>query len=153
MVARFDDYSFFATPPIPVAPLGIVAPSFSGPSDGGHPDLATEGVDFNNVPDICEDRHATDQYKEGVQWEAPEIDVKPPVTDFETQNPPTSQPPSLRGIESIPEEVDALPLFERDQDYWRQWHAEELPRAFSKLLAHREGNGLVRADPANAAGI
>lgn len=145
MVARLGKFSFFATPPIPVSPLAIVAPSSSDPLDGDHPNGAAEGVDFNNGPNICEDRYATDHDMEGVQHETPEMDIKPPVSDFETQSPSKSQSPNLGGVESIPKEVDILPLFEQDQAYWQQWHAEELPRAFSKLLAHREPNDLVSA--------
>lgn len=144
MVARSDHSSFFATPPFPVAPLAFVAPSFPDPSDGDHPELAVEGVNSNNVPNVPEDIDATHQGMERVQREAPEIDVNPPGSDFSTQNALKSQSPSLRAIESIPDEVDALPLFEQDQDYWQQWHAEELPRAFSRLFMHRERNNLVR---------
>ncbi|KIW86756.1 uncharacterized protein Z519_12669 [Cladophialophora bantiana CBS 173.52] len=118
-----------------------------GPADADHPDFATEVVDFNDATNICDHRDEIDQDMEVVHRESPVIDVKPPIADFETQNLPTPQSSSLEGIEPILKEVDALPLFEQDQDYWRQWHAEELPGAFSKLLAHRERNDLRNLHP------
>ena len=143
MVARIEDISFFATPPKAIAPRGAHAPSSPSSAAAGYPSTKIEGVEADDTAHDQPDRHSTNPNLGGTRGEGLERSQHDTATGRGTPSQQASKPLGWRGVELFNEDVKDRALFEQDADDWRRWHAEELPRAFSKLVVHREQNHVV----------
>ncbi|KIX97808.1 uncharacterized protein Z520_06586 [Fonsecaea multimorphosa CBS 102226] len=134
MVARGENQSFFAMPPTSVAPRGILLPA----SVADSPQMATRRVKGDREVQEYQPRYADSPEIEGNNEATSDSNDQVPESHPGISGQQSRRPLRWEGAELCWEDLNGQIAFGKDEDEWRRWHTEDLPKAFSKLLVHRE---------------